>query len=384
MKRRNMKLTIACLVLLSGVALSQNLTDIKLNPKGYTSSKVCGQCHKEIYNYWSKSMHSSSISDPVFMAAYIQAVFEKGEEARKFCLKCHAPTTTITKDYFLKDPISREGIPCDYCHTVKDIRQGKTGFDFVVEVGGAKRAVLKEASSPVHDVAYSELHSKSEFCAGCHELYGENGVVIMGTYSEWKTGPYAAEGVQCVNCHMPEVEGVVVDPSLGTQERRKINRHDISGSHTAAQVRKALALKIESIRFINGKVLVEISVTNSGSGHYVPTGMPSRLLKLTVSMTTSTGLDLGSNERLYGRTLYDTSGETLVEDHAIMTRAAKSGDDNRIKPRERRVEQFWFNAPRGAKVNVKADLDYIYSPKLIQKKEIRIDLHTLEQSQTLP
>ena len=60
--------------------------DYKINEAEYTSSLVCGKCHEAIYSKWKNSMHAQSISDPIFDLAFMQAVKESGEEAKKLCL----------------------------------------------------------------------------------------------------------------------------------------------------------------------------------------------------------------------------------------------------------------------------------------------------------
>lgn len=424
--RHRSRLIILGIVLLATAVFAQNLRDIEISTEGYTPSKVCGKCHKEIHRYWSKSMHALSLEDPIFQTSYKLAVFEEGEKAKVFCLRCHAPTVAETKDYDLTDPAT-EGISCDFCHSVTGIKSTKTGFEFTTDPGGPKRSTLKKAESPVHKVAYSKLHHQSEFCSGCHELYGPSGVIIMGTYSEWKAGPYAKEGVQCVDCHMPEVAGNVVVEGVrprgrpgirrdettryhnpeqlkkmgknecvkchkldasqniivegaGPEGGARINRHDISGYHTAEQVRKAVTVKLESVKRVQNRVRVEVSISNVGSGHYVPTGMPSRKLRLVVTMTDMNGDLVGVKEKIYGRKLYDAEGNELVEDHMIMLKAFKSGEDNRIKPREKRMEQFWFYLKPSTRVKVKVDLFYVYNPQLILRKEMRIEVQSISNT----
>lgn len=45
------------------------------------------------------------------------------------------------------------------------------------------------------------LPSGSQFCAPCHSL-SFWGTPIYQSFDEWLKSPYAAEGVQCQNCHM--------------------------------------------------------------------------------------------------------------------------------------------------------------------------------------
>ena len=36
----------------------------EISAEGYTSSRVCGECHVDIYNSWKKSLHAFAIADP--------------------------------------------------------------------------------------------------------------------------------------------------------------------------------------------------------------------------------------------------------------------------------------------------------------------------------
>src|SRR3972149_8788835 len=78
----------------------------------FPPSQECGNCHKNIYQAWSNSMHAQAISDPVFKLDYLHALNEYGEKVREYCLTCHSPTTRYTGDTYLKNRISREGINC--------------------------------------------------------------------------------------------------------------------------------------------------------------------------------------------------------------------------------------------------------------------------------
>jgi hypothetical protein len=101
---------------------------VEINPTGYTSARVCGTCHVDIYNSWKNSLHAFSLSDPIFDAAYMQAIKEQGAEAKRVCLRCHAPMTLANADYDLELGVTREGVSCDFCHTCETQRVTKGGF----------------------------------------------------------------------------------------------------------------------------------------------------------------------------------------------------------------------------------------------------------------
>jgi hypothetical protein len=127
-------------------------------------------------------MHSFSLSDPIFDTAYMQAVREGGQQAKRICLRCHAPMTLANGDFDLEQGVTRDGVACDFCHTVTAVHLDNPLAPYSLEPGLVKRGIIKKAASPSHEVAYSELHGTSEFCGGCHNYVAPGGAAIMSTY----------------------------------------------------------------------------------------------------------------------------------------------------------------------------------------------------------
>src|SRR5574341_2484150 len=71
----------------------------------YTSAKVCAGCHEDIYQMWSRSLHANSLTDPVFDVAYMQVLKTGDAKPRESCLRCHAPTTPVSRAFELKYPV---------------------------------------------------------------------------------------------------------------------------------------------------------------------------------------------------------------------------------------------------------------------------------------
>ncbi|MEE8484049.1 MAG: multiheme c-type cytochrome [Nitrospinota bacterium] len=160
------------------------LPEVFLSEAGISPSSECGKCHKDIYASWKNSLHSMSISDPVFWSSYLQAYYEDSEKARKVCLGCHAPLTGINNDYGLEQEITREGINCDFCHTISEVIDGKKGrFTYRHEFGLLVQGPLRNIKSSVHRIRYNKLYKESRFCAGCHEYTNGNGIKLLETFS---------------------------------------------------------------------------------------------------------------------------------------------------------------------------------------------------------
>ena len=163
-----------------------DISGIHLSVKGFSSSRKCGQCHKEIYNDWKHSLHADASGNAVFQAAYMQVYFEQGERARPACLSCHAPVAYFNNDPKLTQAISREGVSCDFCHSIAEVLPGTTeGPQFRFEFGGVKQGPLKKSNSPAHQTRFNDLYQQSLFCKGCHEQKSQSGQPIIATWSEW-------------------------------------------------------------------------------------------------------------------------------------------------------------------------------------------------------
>lgn len=359
--------------LAGGAALLADVPD-DLVADALNRSEVCGECHQEIYQMWRRSMHSAAVTDPIFQTSYLRAYQETGGRAGPICLRCHAPAAVMNEDLLMREPLSREGITCDYCHSIVSVDLARWDQPFTVETDGVKRGPLADADSPVHKVAASPLHESSEFCAGCHEYTNERGVPILSTYSEWKSSPQAAQGVTCQDCHMPLEPGNVVRPGFGS-DRKMINLHNISGGHSRDQVRKASTVKILSVRReLRNSVLVEVEVSNSGSGHSIPTGMPTRRVTLDVVLYAGDRV-VRRFQRHYQKSLVDASGEILTDDHRVILDAESILEDTRLRPGERRVEKFYATvSSRKEALKAEANLTYLYRPELILRQEMSIDM----------
>lgn len=347
----------------------------EISASGFTSSQVCGNCHTDIYNSWKNSLHAFSLADPIFDAAFMQAVKEKGEEARRLCLRCHAPMVIVNEDFDLSQGITREGVSCDFCHSVTEVHLDGRQAPYSLDVGKVKRSVLKAASSPAHEVAYSQLHETSEFCGGCHNFLAPSGKAIMSTYEEWKNGPYAREGVQCQECHMVLSKGHVVAEEI-QESQANIHLHNLI--HDTDQLRSALTVQIANANRSGRQLDVEVVVANVGSGHMVPTGMPSREVILTVVV--DDGSRVISKERRYRKVVADEGGVVLEQDHQALLYGSRVLNDNRIGPKESRNERFTFELSRDQRrAQVTASLTYSYSPTILRRQEVDVQLGKVER-----
>lgn len=329
------------------------------NEEPYTSSKQCSSCHQTIHKYWSESPHAQSASKPSYLDALRVAVAGASDKdaVRRGCVWCHAPTALVTGDYELQRSTTKEGVSCDFCHTVADVDLEKADHPFDLKPGSVKRGPLEYAKSPAHETAYSPLHKASPLiCAACHEHRNEHGVQVLSAYSEWKGGPYPDRGVTCQECHMPLVPGRTVQEGLESTQRR-INLHRLVGGSAASKVRSGLLVRIDSLSLSDVSADVQVVVENTAVGHAAPAGLPSKSLVLAVAVETASGELMHRRERVYRRELKDAEGRVLGTVPDFFLKAASVGEDRRLKQKEARSERFTVPLPADWKAIV-ARLEY--------------------------
>ncbi len=368
MARHRLSLILGALIILaSPAALAADLP--RINPSGFTPSQTCGVCHQDIYAMWKGSKHARAFENPIFAAAY-RDVQRRGDDAKRLCLRCHAPIAGITGDLKVQQAITREGVTCDFCHSVAGVAIRDTDSPFQVEVGAAKRGPRVGATSPAHVAQPSILHKSSRLCGGCHEFRNGEGLTTISTFSEWRASPYPGELRACQDCHFSPVTGRTAIQS-GNSSGARVPDHRLQRSEE--QLREAVKLDVLQASREAGQAIVKIAVRNVGSGHAVPTGHPSRRLLLKVeARSASNGSLLGEAIRTYQKQLLDGSGKVLLRD-ADMLRA-RDVLDTRIAPHEVRTETFSFSVPPGEAVRVRAEVEYVYRSHVLAGNEWRVQV----------
>lgn len=339
--------------LLSGEDLPQ------VNPDGWTSSSVCGECHQAIHAVWQQSLHANAWTNGVFQAAYRRTTNAFGSETARVCLSCHAPTVRHGQDYAVADPITAEGITCDFCHSVRAVDLSDKKDPFRLTVGKIKYGPLRHAQSPAHEIVNSSLHTQSEFCAACHEYTNPNGLKVLGTYSEWKSSSYAKLGKQCQDCHMPLVPGSVVALRVKRGTPKMVNLHDVSGSHDIEKVREAITLELVGHEWLGERVWVYIKVANEGSGHCFPTGLPTHRAVLEVTIR-DRGREIGRREIPFATVILDEKGRLLTREHELFVKGSRIRSDTRLKPNEERTIEVSFRDVKATRLVLTASLYYEY------------------------
>jgi hypothetical protein len=360
-------LSLAGLALLFAGPLSAQLS-------GVNNAETCGRCHRDILKAWKSSQHARAMENPLFQDALERAAGVGGAAARQTCLECHAPTARHSGDLALKTKASWEGVTCDFCHSLKSVGVDDGAVSMTVRFDGTKTGPLKDAASGGHATAFSEVHTTSLVCAGCHEYRNPLGFPVLETYREWQDSSFGREGRFCQDCHMAQTAANVVDPKIKRSAHSSVNLHQMPGSRSIDQLNKAIALRMNTERR-SDTLVVTVDLSNRGAGHMVPTGSPLRQLNLEVSVGAAGKTH--EERRVYTRKVVDQAGKEINSEELVFLKAAKTVSDSRLKAGETRRESFEFQVPAAASARVVARLWYFYSPTAATADETRVNFLTL-------
>ncbi|MBF0235505.1 MAG: cytochrome c554 family protein [Desulfamplus sp.] len=316
----------------------------KLMIEQFISPETCGGCHSQIYDQWQNSMHNLAHNDPVYLAVsqfFMSGLSDKEEIAEaESCVKCHTPVGYITgyptkssDDRTKIAEIATHGIQCDYCHSA-------TGADKMYNNGliinpgngeddpGVKLGPRKDAESDFHETKFSKFHTDSNICGTCHNVkHVSFGTDLETTFDEWEQSPYNSEDpekrVTCQGCHMyqrigipatgstdrPDNKGTAVDDG---PVRDHVFTHNFVGGNgfipgrsgsddkmkmAEDRLKNAATLLIDDSKVKEGKL--NITITNSGAGHKLPTGLTDfRQMWLEITVVDGKGVELFSSGKL--------------------------------------------------------------------------------------
>ncbi|MEX2479311.1 MAG: YgaP-like transmembrane domain [Gammaproteobacteria bacterium] len=335
----------------------------------YQSAQTCGACHTDIYRQWQNTSMGRATGEKLpqklhfYLGTNEDGKFDglgfgwkffapmmsisQGVHAMNLdhyvgtCVNCHARGATWKEGVFephrklnpatgevftsgsLKVlrfdkldelPVSSgsEGITCDVCHSVQDVRIHHDQFGNletvkidkmeVVRRGEVKFGPFRDAVSPAHKTAYSPIFTKSEFCAMCHmeraddlEAAGVQALLTLDEYPRWKSHFDAGTtDKQCQSCHMytggreewsmrkAAIVGVDREPDT-------LYGHHWRGSYFDGEMaRRASNLKLRAQRR-EGELIVSAEVANVGAAHKMPGGPPFRQMLLLIEATDSNG-----------------------------------------------------------------------------------------------
>ena len=364
-------------------------------------------------------MHARSFTNPVFQAQYFEELLPEVQRNSRLrrdargCIACHSPVGYILSkgNVATREDVDPEmsGVTCDFCHTIEGYRHDSPGNGNYISVpGDQKLGPLYYGQSVPWHRRYSELHTKSEFCAICHSQVNRHGLEIKATFTEWKDSPYREKSIECQDCHM-NVQGFLTagEPVYQSGQaaqtsladppyRPEIYTHEFHGAHSRRQVVGALTLKIEveeTAVSAGDEIGFSVFVDNSRTGHKMPSGSAElrflwlelraytlgdrsmRTIPILVSANPEgedrygvfggSKIDRGDSKddvtegsRIYRAILVDKAGKQTLSSYD----ATEIIFDNRLSAAEIREETYHFRVPKNAKGRLLLFADLYYFP----------------------
>ncbi|MBN1219617.1 MAG: carboxypeptidase regulatory-like domain-containing protein [Anaerolineae bacterium] len=241
------------------------------------------------------------------------------------CAACHTPAASVKAPYGVNPTtvtgVAAEGISCDFCHKVWDVRlDSATGLPYPNMPGVLSFEFRRPPeghqffAGPFDDVApgedtYSPLQQQSQFCAPCHfGVFWDT--VVYNSFGEWLDSPYSdpESGQTCQDCHMPRL-GVThfAHPNQGglTRNPDTIFGHRMPGAMDEELLQNAVIMTTTAW-LVKDTIVVQVNITNHNTGHHVPTDSPLRHLILLVQAADEQGQNL---RLLHGSTVPDWGGK---------------------------------------------------------------------------
>jgi len=363
----------------------------------YETPDYCGEsCHTDFYRQWQQAMMSQAYTHHWDEIEYFKLAVphaerdEKVAEVRAGCNGCHAPISFLAGDVPPPKPEegsrANESVSCELCHSVTGFEGDVPhNFNWISEPGDVKYGARGTGESPNHEVAKSEFLGKAEFCGTCHNEKSPYGVWVKSTHLEWQEGPYAAEGVQCQNCHMTQATARTVEMGPVYEDAWQ---HLFHGAHDPGKLAGTIELRIhadleeaepgEPVKFT-------LALFNQKTGHKFPSGsVEDRLVwvhveavdaegnvyhmpvdkkgfegeEYTISADVLAYQDMGIalddpdfagvqrdgvpiGDRIFRMPYFDPQGRMTIQ----QWNTSSLGVDYRIGPRETKLETYTFDIP---------------------------------------
>ncbi len=233
----------------------------------FMDSKLCGECHKDIYEQWKGSMHHwASFNNKFYKASILHMQDLSGTQGSKWCAACHDHAVFFNGRFDkpikeqLETPEAQNGLGCVSCHSMIHVEgtMGNSGFTMmypplhklassdnpvVRKVGDFLTYLNPEPHKQTFMQPFMRLDS-SEYCSACHKVHLDQPVNhyrwIRGfnEYDNWQASGVSGQGARsfyypaksstCSDCHMPQVKSN--DPG---NKGGMVHSHRFPGANTA-------------------------------------------------------------------------------------------------------------------------------------------------------
>ncbi len=317
----------------------------------FDSAQSCQICHQEQYNEWSRSMHAFAMQDPLFIKGWLEEQEYHPETGERFCVQCHNPPAFVTGEYlngyettdYLPQMI-KEGISCDFCHSVTELSNTVHTPDNAVAVAeyhlnpgeGIKYGSLESpVKNDYHESQYHPIYKRSDFCLPCHNMTIRNVEAEM-TFTEWRRIPGNDMGDlnSCQSCHMPvktdgshkhEFTGVDINltNALGSSIYDQQYNSVLLLLQNAVILEFGGATEDETVAIIGDSLFIPVKIT-SQTQHSLPSGTSfSREAWLEIQV-----LNKETGELLFSSGLIADSSDLNINDENLLLFTSYLLDEN--------------------------------------------------------
>jgi hypothetical protein len=232
----------------------------------FMDSKLCGECHKDIYEQWQSSMHHFASFNNQFYRRSIEHMQElSGTKGSRWCAGCHDHAVFFNGRFDnpirnqIDTPEAHTGLGCLSCHSIVHVEGTMGNGGITIEY------------PPLHNLASSRnkfirtldrfltyldpephrrtflkpfMRDSAEFCSACHKVHLDvpvnNYRWLRGfnDYDNWQASGVSGQGARsfyypkqpltCSGCHMPLTDSR--DPG---HINGKIHSHRFAAANTA-------------------------------------------------------------------------------------------------------------------------------------------------------
>src|SRR5665213_3615599 len=247
----------------------------------FMDSKLCGECHKDIYDQWNSSMHHwASFNNKVYRASILHMQELSGTKGSKWCAACHDHAVFFNgrfdkpiKDQ-LETPEAQNGLGCVSCHSIVhvDSTMGNSGFTMMYpplhRLASSDNALLRKAgyfltylNPEPHRLTFMKPFIRkdtSEFCSACHKVHLDQPVDHyrwlrgFNEYDNWQASGVSGQGARsfyyppksqgCADCHMTMVKSQ--DPG---NVNGMIHSHRFPAANTAIPYANSDAVQLAEV-----------------------------------------------------------------------------------------------------------------------------------------
>jgi len=309
----------------------EDMPDIHGHIEGY-SAQTCGMCHGAEFEDWSLSTHSNAMKSESFLTALKFTTLEFGHETGAECFACHAPydphAEALLDDGTVQpDDVANDGVNCRTCHSNQTV-----AGHYILDP-----EKIRDYSDPTQPQWCASCHNQTEALAALlnPEFATAHGMDEPGgnPYAEWLESIYSTPGekyMACIDCHGQN--------GTGTLHRWPEDKIEM--------VRSGFTIEDIDMGVTENACYGSITIINTGTGHYLPSGDPGRALYICVW-------------------LEDPDGNILVESEHILARYRSlefCGDDYRLHPGKSETFEVYTDAFRRRGLVTKYRISYGYSP----------------------